>query len=64
MPEVDNFSRECYQALLSPLFLRREPGSEARDYQRDELIDLALGNTYLAVDFGIEAEENIQLFDW
>ena len=29
-PEVDNFSRGCYQALSSPPFLRREPGDEAR----------------------------------
>ena len=28
--EVDSFSRECYQALFSPPFLRREPGDEAR----------------------------------
>ena len=28
-PEVDNFSRGCYQALSSPPFLRREPGDEA-----------------------------------
>ena len=30
-PEVDSFSRECYQALSSPHFLRREPGDEATD---------------------------------
>ena len=29
-PEVDSFSRGCYQALSSPPFLRREPGDEAR----------------------------------
>ena len=29
VPEVDSFSRECYQALSSPPFLRREPGDEA-----------------------------------
>ena len=29
-PEVDSFSRECYQALSSTPFLRREPGNEAR----------------------------------
>ena len=29
-PEVDNFSRGCYQALSSPPFLRREPGDEAK----------------------------------
>ena len=28
-PEVDNFSRGCYQALSSPPFLRREPVDEA-----------------------------------
>ena len=28
-PEVDSFSRECYQALSSPPFLRRDPGDEA-----------------------------------
>ena len=28
-PEVDRFSRERYQALSSPLVLRREPGTEA-----------------------------------
>ena len=28
-PEVDNFSRRCYQTLSSPCFLRREPGNEA-----------------------------------
>ena len=28
-PEVDSFSGRCYQALSSPLFLRREPGNEA-----------------------------------
>ena len=28
-PEVDSFSRECYQALSSPRFERREPGIEA-----------------------------------
>ena len=30
MPEVDNFSCGYYQALTSPCFLRREPGTEAR----------------------------------
>ena len=30
VPEVDSFSRECYQALSSPPFSRREPGDEAR----------------------------------
>ena len=29
VPEVDNFSRECYQALSSPDFEKR-PGDEAR----------------------------------
>ena len=28
-PEVDSFTRECYQALSSPSFMRREPGNEA-----------------------------------
>ena len=28
-PEVDSFSRGCYQALSSPRVLRREPGTEA-----------------------------------
>lgn len=29
MPQVDNFSCGCYQALF-PCILRREPGTEAR----------------------------------
>ena len=29
-PEVNSFSRGCYQALSSPCVLRREPGDEAR----------------------------------
>ena len=29
-PEVDSFSRGCYQALSSPQFVRREPGTEAK----------------------------------
>ena len=28
-PEVNSFSHECYQALSSPCFLRREPGTAA-----------------------------------
>ena len=28
-PEVDSFTRECYQTLSSPSFMRREPGNEA-----------------------------------
>ena len=31
-PEVDSFTRECYQALSSPSFMRREPGDEATHY--------------------------------
>ena len=29
-PEVDSFSRGCYQALSSAQFVRREPGTEAK----------------------------------
>ena len=35
-PEVDSFSHECYQALSSPVFFRREPGNEARSMGRGE----------------------------
>ena len=38
-PEVDRFSHECYQALSSPHFLRREPGTEARYKETKERIE-------------------------
>ena len=30
-PEVDSFSHGCYHALFPPQFVRREPGTEAKD---------------------------------
>ena len=35
VPEVDNISHGCYQALL-PTFCRREPGNKANDDDDDD----------------------------